>query len=137
MDRFSPPGSDFVNISAGLSLVLTYAVRHSSFAVPSRTKWKAIEEDFFFNVECGMVVFARTDLLLPKINVGSLTGMPIIRSLYLRPLTYSQHCFMATNSDPKELVSRDVWCFENQYIGAELRKTMKPVRDHLVTVSPA
>ena len=37
--RFSPEGSCFVNKSASLSCVLTYVVRHSSLAEPSRTKW--------------------------------------------------------------------------------------------------
>ena len=64
---FSPPGNDFVHISAGFKSVLIYVVLHSDLATPSLTKWNATEDDFFFSVECGMVVLAKTDWLSPNI----------------------------------------------------------------------
>ena len=133
--RFSPEGRGFVIRSAGLSEVLTQVVLHSSRAHPSRTKWYAIELDFFFNVESGAVVFARTDWLSPYINVGSLHWIPNILSLQRSPRTYSVACFIATNSLPNVLVLHDVCFFESQQMGAPFRNTMKPVLERQVSVS--
>jgi len=96
-----------------------------------------MEEDFFFNVECGFDVFTNTDWLSPKINVGPSTGIPIIRNLYQRPRTYSQQLFIATNSDLNEEVSTLVCFFENQYIGAEFKNIKNPVLERRVVTSPA
>ena len=41
------------------------------------------------------------------------------------------------NSEPNELVSMPVCFFDDQYIGALFRKTMKPVRERLVIKLPA
>jgi hypothetical protein len=84
--------------------------------------------DFFFKVDAGAVVLASTDWLSPKTNVGMLTVMPIIHSLYLKPRAYSIACFIATNSLPKVLVLQEV---------AQFRKTTKPIWDQQVTKSPA
>ena len=59
--RFSPEGRGFVNKSATFSCVLIYAVLHSSLAQPSLSKWYAMALDFFFKVDAGAEVFARTD----------------------------------------------------------------------------
>ena len=60
-------------------------------------------------------------------------------SLYkiLSPRKYSQHCFIAMNSAPKELVSTLVCFFEYQKIGALFRKIMNPVLDLRLVVSVA
>ena len=50
------------------------------------------------------------DLFSPWTKQGPFMGMPIILSLYLKPGRYSQHCFIATNSEPRENVSTLV-CF--------------------------
>ena len=110
---FSPPGSDLVAMSAQFKFVFRYATRHSSFATPSRTKWQASEHGFFLRLECGALEFIKTELLSPKTYVGKLTGTPIIRSLYLRPRTYSQHVFIAINSAPKLEISQLVCYFLN------------------------
>ena len=49
---------------------------------------------------------------------------------------YSQACFIAMNSEPKELVSIVVCFLEVQYIGALLTKIINPVRERLLVVSP-
>ena len=54
-----------------------------------------------------MEVLYNTDMLSPYTKVAPATAIPIIRNLYRNPLIYSVHCFMAMNSDPKELV--DIW----------------------------
>jgi hypothetical protein len=58
-------GSCLVNKSASLSCVFTYVVRHSSLTEPSHTKCYTILCDFFFKLESGIVVFAKTDWLSP------------------------------------------------------------------------
>ena len=115
------------------SSVLMYAILHSSLALPSLTKWYAMELDFFFSTESGIVLLASTLLLSPRIKHGKSTGIPIVRSLYLKPLKYSQHCFIAMYSEPKVLVSMPVWRFENQYTGALFNRTMNPVLERRVT----
>jgi hypothetical protein len=135
--RFSHEGRGFVSKSATFSCVLIYAVCHSSLAHPSLTKWYAMAFDFFFSVEAGAVVFAKTDWLSPNTNAGLLTVIPIILNLKRRPQTYSVACFMATNSLPNVLVSQEPCFFELQYIGALFRNTMNPVQERQVTKSPA
>ncbi len=135
--RFSPEGRGFVSKLATLSCVLMYAVCHSSLAHPSLTKWYAMSLDFFFSVEAGAVVFARTDWLSPKTKAGSSTVIPIIHNLKQRPRTYSVACCMATNSLPKVLVSQEPCFLELQYIGALFKKTINPVRERRVTKFPA
>ncbi len=134
---FSPEVRGFVSKLAMLSCILMYAVRHSSLAHPSLTKWYAMALDFFFSVEAGAVVFARMDWLSPKIKSGSSTVIPIIHNLKPRPWTYSVACFMATNWLPKVLVSQEPCFLELQYIGALLRKTINPIQEHWLTKSPA
>ncbi len=134
---FSPEGRGFVSKSAMLSCVWMYAVRHSSLAHPSLTKWYAMALDFFFSVEAGAVVFARTDWLSPKMNASSSTVIPIIRNSKQRPRTYSVACFMATNLLPKVLVSQEPCFLELHYIGALFKKTINPIRERRVTKSPA
>ena len=56
-----PAGNDLVNMSAGFRFVDRYVVLHSSQATPSRTKWYAIEDDFFFKTECGLDVLDKMD----------------------------------------------------------------------------
>ncbi len=63
--------------------------------------------------------------------------MPKERSLNRSPHRYSQHDFIAMNSDPKELVSIPVCFLDDQYIGALFRNIMKPERDRLVIRFPA
>ena len=62
---FSPCGNILVNRSDWLSLVLIYVALHFSRAVPSLTKWYAIELDLFLSIKWGMVVLANTDWLSP------------------------------------------------------------------------
>ena len=62
--------------------------------------------------------------------------MPIILNLYLSPFKYSQHCFIAINSLPNELVSKEDCFFKNQYKGALLIITRNPVLDLLIKLSP-
>jgi len=64
---------------------------------------------------------------------GSSTLIPIILSLKRKPWTYSVACFIATNSLPNVLVSREVCFFELQYIGALFRNTINPFLDQPVT----
>ena len=64
--RFQPPGRDLESISAQLSSVFTYVVSHSLAAVPSLTKWYAIDRDFLFKTESGNDELLKTDLLSPK-----------------------------------------------------------------------
>ncbi len=134
---FSPEGKGFVSKLAMLSCVLMYAVHHSSLAHPSLTEWYAMALDFFFSVEAGAVVFARTNWVSPKTKAGSSTVIPIIRNLKQRPRTYSVACFMATNLFPKVLVSQEPCFLELQYIGALFKKTINPIQEHRVTKSPA
>jgi hypothetical protein len=54
--------------------------------------------------------------------VGPDKGIPIIRILYLSPLSNLIPCFMATNSAPKTEVSIVACCFDSQMIGAKLQK---------------
>ena len=69
--------------------------------------------------------------------VGPSTGMPIILNLYLRPLMYSQPCFIATNSEPNDEDSTDVCFLLHQYTRAQLKYIRNPVLDCLDTVSHA
>lgn len=62
---FSPDGNGLVSKSAGLWCVFIYAVRHSSLAISSLTKWYAIPCDFFFKADSGRVVLYSTDWLSP------------------------------------------------------------------------
>ena len=64
-------------------------------------------------------------------------GMPIILSMYLKPNGYSQHCLIATNSLPSELLYDDFCFLDSQKTGAPVRYTINPVLDLLVTLSPA
>ena len=82
-------------------------------------------------------MFDKTDWLSPKTYDGKSTEMPIILSLYLKPLMCSQQSFIAMNSAPKDDVSIEVCFFEYQYIGALFKYIRNPVLDLLVTVSPA
>jgi len=68
---------------------------------------------------------------------GPVKGMPIIRTLYLSPLSVSTPCFIATNSAPKTEVSMVDCFFEIQIIGAKLQKIKNPVRERRVDLSPA
>ena len=70
-------------------------------------------------------------------KAGPTTGIPIIRSLYLKPLMYLQHCFIAMNSHPKDDDSMPVCFLLHQYTGPLLRYTRRPVVDLLVAVSAA
>ena len=64
-------------------------------------------------------------------------GIPIIRILYLSPLSVSISCFMAMNSAPKTEVSIVACCFDSQMIGPKLQKMIHPVWERLVLFSPA
>ena len=64
--RFYPPVNDFVSMLVGFKCVFIYAVCHSSLAVPSQTKWNAIEDDFFFNLELGLDVLQSKYWLSPS-----------------------------------------------------------------------
>ena len=66
-----------------------------------------------------------------------MAGIPIILNLYLSPLRYSVHCFIAVNAEPKELDSIDVCFLDIQYTGALFMKTRNHVLDLLVIVSTA
>ena len=103
--QLSSETGDSVIKSEGLSSVPTLARIHSYFALPSRTKCYAMELLFFAIFYSGRLEFVANDWLSQLTKVGSSTGIPIIRSLYCRPLIYSQHCVRATKSDPKLLVS--------------------------------
>ena len=54
-----------VNISATFSCMLMYTVCHSLGALPSRTKWYAVDCVSLFSVNYGIVVLASTDWLSP------------------------------------------------------------------------
>ena len=112
--RLSPAGIVLVSGSAALFSLLMYPVTHSSLATPSRTKWYAIAWFFSFRVESGIHVLHKRDWLSPYKNEQPITGIPIILSLYHSPLTYSHHCFIATNSLPNVLHSTPFCRFENQ-----------------------
>ena len=79
-DRFSPPANDILSMSAGFEYLLIHADFHSSLAVTSRTKWNAIEDDLFFNLEWGLEVLYITDWLSPSMKVGNSIDILIIRS---------------------------------------------------------
>ena len=51
----------------------------------------------------------------------TITSIPIIWILYQILRTYSRHCFMAMNSEPKELVSMPVCFLDIQKIGVEFK----------------
>ena len=53
---------------------------------------------------------------------GPVKGMPIMRTLYLSPLSVSTPCFIATNSAPKTEVSMVDCFFEIQIIGDKLTR---------------
>ena len=89
---------------------------------------------FQHRVWYGSVPYER--FLSPKIKHGLFTGIPIILNLYCNPLRYSQHCFIATNSLPKELVYIDDCFLENQYRGVFLIVTKNPLLDLLVLMLP-
>jgi hypothetical protein len=115
---------------------LMYAVRYSSLAHPSLTKWYAMALVFFLSVDVGAVVLAKTDWFSPKIKVGSSTVITIIRNLKgSRSLTYSVACFIATNLPPNVLVLQEPCILELHYIG-ELFKTMNSAQERWVTKSP-
>ena len=135
--RFSPHGSNLVKRSTSFLCVFTYAVLHSSLADPSRIKWYAMLWDFFLSIDSGTVVFASTDWLSPWMCDGPSQGIPIILSLYLKPLRYSQHCFIAMNSEPRDEDSTPVCFLLHQCVNAEFNKTKKPVLDQRVTISDA
>ena len=84
--------------TAALFSLLIYPVTHSYLDTPFRTKWYAIAWFFFFRFESGIHVLHRTDWLSPYKHEQPITEIPIILSLYRILLTYSQHCFIATNS---------------------------------------
>ncbi len=118
-----------MNKSATFSCVLIYAVLHSSLAQPSLTKWYAMALDFYFKVDAGAEVLAKTDWLSPNTKAGSSTVIPNIHNLKRKPRMYLVACFIATNSLLKVLVSQVPCFFELQYIGELLKKTIKPVRE--------
>ena len=112
-------------------------MRHSSLLNPSLTKWYTTDNVFFLRTKSRCDIFHCTDWLSPYIKHGLLIGMPICLNFIRKPLRYSHNDFIARNSLPKELVLQAVWCLEYQYIGALLSITINPVRDLLVTLSPA
>ena len=68
---------------------------------------------------------------------GTTQGITITLNLYMRPRRYSQHCFIAINTNPKLLYSTLFFLREDQYTKDEFRCTRNPVLDRLVTVSDA
>ena len=73
-----------------------------------------------------------TDMLSPYIYVGPVSGTPIMRSLYLIPLSASTLVFIAVNSAQKTELSM-VTCFLlNQSIRAVFKNMKQPLRDRLV-----
>ena len=64
--RLLPYCEIFVRKSTWFLWLLIYAVCHSYLSAPSRTKCYTMLWLFFFKVEYGMVVFARTDCLSPS-----------------------------------------------------------------------
>ena len=70
-------------------------------------------------------------------KVGSSHEIPIILNLNLSPRTYSQHCFIGMNSDPKDDDSTEFCFLLHHYIGAQFKYTKNPVLEHLVMVSEA
>ena len=77
-------------------------------------------------------MFASMDWLSPYTYTGVSTGMPIIHSLYLSPLKYSQHCFITMNSALKDNASAS---YSTNFPNTQFRQTRNPVLDLLVTVS--
>ena len=78
-----------------------------------------------------------TDMLSPYIYVGPVSGTPIMRSLYLMPLSASTLVFVATNSDPNTEPSMVACFLISQLISAVFKNMKYPVRDRLVILSPA
>ena len=134
---FSPEGRGLVSKSATLPWVLMYAVLHSFFAQPSLTKWYAMALDFFFSMDAGAEVLAKTDWLSPNTEAGSSTVILIMPNLKRRPRTYSVACLIAMNSLPKVLVSQDPCFFKLHYIGALFKNTMNLVQEQWVIKSRA
>ena len=60
-----------------------------------------------------------------------------MHSLYLSPRRYSQHCFIAMNSAPKDDDMILVCFLLHQWTNEQFKYTNIPVRDLLVTVSEA
>ena len=60
-----------------------------------------------------------------------------MHSLYLSPCRYSQHCFIAINSAPKDDDSMLVCFLLHQWTNEQFKYTNIPVLDLLVTVSEA
>ena len=78
-----------------------------------------------------------TDMLSPYMYVGPVSGTPIMRSLYLMPLSASTPVFIATNSAPKTEPSMVACFLLNQSISAVFKNMKYPVRYRLVILSLA
>jgi len=78
-----------------------------------------------------------TDLLSQKTFAGPSIGIPNVHNLYLIASNISTIICIAMNSEPKVEDSTVDWALENQVMGAQLRKIIIPVCEHLVTLSPA
>ena len=114
-----------------------YPVTYFPLANPSRTKWYAIAYFFFFRVESGIHLLYKTDWLSPYKNEQPITGIPIILNLYLRPISYSQHCFIEMNSLPNVLHSTPVMLLWEPVDGRLVQvyyKTCPGAPDHLISL---
>jgi hypothetical protein len=80
-------------------------------------------------VDEGIVEFFTMVLLSTRTAAGPSMGIPIMRSLYRKPLIISVATRNATNSDPNVDVSTVFCDFEYQIIGALLRYKRIPVCD--------
>jgi len=94
-----------VNRSAIFSFNCTFAILTIVAATASLTLWYAMELCFFFNCDVGVVELVMTDLLSQNTLVLELTGVPSIRSLYLKLSIISTAVFNTTNSEPNVEVS--------------------------------
>ena len=126
-----------VSRSARFRAVAIYQKVMICAATASLIRWNATELCFFLRVDDGNDTFSTTLLLSPRIMVGPVIGTPIILITYLISIAVSVATFPATSSAPCVDDSTVGWRLLIHRIGVELRKTIMPVLDRLVTLSAA
>ena len=126
-----------VSRSARFRAVAIYQKVMICAATASLIRWNATELCFFLSVDDGSDTFNTTLLLSPRIIVGPAIGTPIILITYLISIAVSVATFPATSSAPCVDDSTVGWRLLIQRIGVELRKTIIPVLERLVTLSAA
>ena len=89
---------------------------------------------FLLKRDSGFIVLFIADLLSQNAFAGPSNGTPIIRTLYLRVISFSVAILSTTYSEPKIELSHVFFFFEYLNIGAIHRKIRIPVCDQRVTL---